>query len=377
MPELSGSELPFDRVQMTRRRRSRSQRLAKENRGPHAGTSKHHGWRRTAEDEQVLDFAGRFGALTLRHAADHFYNGVFATGKERAQFMSEAGLLERNDNLRWAGTLVYPTAWGLAAVKAPGRPELRALVPGEERMLHRLLVAEAALRLQGKGITVASERQMRAVERAEDKGEASRHFAASSGVHLFAEDNPGQPVVRPSLDGVDRPRFWGIPVGTDEKLHWPDFVAVVGGRMIAVEVELELKERWRMNATLRAYKRSIEAGHIAQVLWHVTPDVQMQLEGRRGPDGWEDGLLQEIGYLDSGVAPDWKVKGRPMVVRPVEASDEGVVYALSQRILIPSMRSSYRQWKQWRKVYDGTETPLGFEDWLMRPGTIQKLKTMG
>ncbi|MDN5760084.1 MAG: hypothetical protein L0H59_16425, partial [Tomitella sp.] len=87
-----------------------------------------------------------------------------------------------------------------------------------------------------------------------------------------------------------------------------------------------------------------------------------------------DGLLQELGLLESGVVPDWSVRGRPMVVRAVEAADEGVQYALSQKILIPSVRSSFRQWQRWRQVWAGESTPLDFEDWLMLPATQRTLR---
>lgn len=112
------------------------------------------------------------------------------------------------------------------------------------------------------------------------------------------------------------------------------------------------------------------------MLWQVTPDVLVQLQGRRGSNGWEDGLLQELGYLESGRVPDWSVKGRPMVVRAIEGSDEGVRYALSQRVLVPSIRSSYRQWKAWRSIWMEESPSLDFEDWLMRPTTMARLRSM-
>ncbi|MEU0876790.1 hypothetical protein [Nocardia brasiliensis] len=283
--------------------------------------------------------------------------------------MTSAGLLERSDNLAWAGTVVFPTAAGLAATRTASEPELRVLVPGEERMLHRLLVAEAALgmleRGAPQGVSVVSERQARALERADDNGASARLFA----------DSVGARTSRPSLDAAGRSRWWGVPLEADQ-LHWPDFVAVAGGRLVAVEVEITLKQRWRLRQVLRGYRSAVERGHITQVLWLVTPDVQMQLEGWRGGDGWHDGLLQELGLLPAGV-PDWTEKGRPVVVRPVQPIDDGLVYALSQRVLAASMRSSYRQWKQWRRAWEASETVLDFEGWLAAPGTIARLRSRG
>ncbi|MDH6284612.1 hypothetical protein [Prescottella agglutinans] len=378
MPEFV--ESPSDvgsvgRVAMTRKRRAAAARSA--NQGVSSGTVRRHGWRRTPADEQLLDFAGRFGAVTLRHATEHFYGGVHETARKRVQYMCEAGLLERNDNLRWTGTVVYPTAAGMSAVRALGHPELRAITPSDERMLHRLLVAEAALRMQSRGVPVVSERQMRTVERAEDGGRAATDFAARSGIAVAGSGVAEETgvVVRPTDDGSGRARWFGIPVGVKGELHWPDFVAVAGGRMMAVEVEIVMKERWRMLTVLRGYKMAIEAGHIAQVLWQVTPDVLVQLQGRRDGDGWEDGLLQELGFLESGQVPDWTKRGQPMVVRLVEGADEGTQYALSQKVLIPSMRSSYRQWKKWRAVWEDESPSLDFDDWLMRPATITRLRS--
>ncbi|BDB63345.1 hypothetical protein [Rhodococcus sp. RDE2] len=365
------------RVPMTRKRRAAAARRG--NQGMSSGTVRRHGWRRTPGDEQLLEFAGAFGAITLRHAAEHFYGGVWETARKRVQYMREAGLLERSDNLRWAGTVLYPTAAGMAAAAAPGFPELRALVPSEERMLHRLLVAEAALRMRARGVPVVSERQMRAVERANDSGQAAEAFARFVGVAVAgssAADEFGM-AVSPTMDGAGRARWFGVPVGVAGELHWPDFTAIVGGRIVAVEMEITHKERWRMLQVLRGYKMSIEAGHIAQVLWEVTPDVQMQLEGRRSVGGWDDGLLADLGFLESGQAPDWSVKGRPMVVRPAQGRDDGVRYALSQKTLPPSLRCSYRVWRQWLQVWERDDSALEFEEWLMRPRTLQRLQSLG
>ncbi|MCZ4587672.1 hypothetical protein O4328_28960 [Rhodococcus opacus] len=367
---------PQFRVPMTRKRRAAAARRG--NQGVASGTVRRHGWRRTSADEQLLEFAGAFGAITLRHAAEYFYGGVWETARKRVQFMREAGLLERSDNLRWAGTVVYPTASGMAAAAAPGLPELRALVPSEERMLHRLLVAEAALRMRARGVRVVAERQMRAVERANDSGQAAETFARFCGVAVAGSPAAGEfgVSVSPTVDGNGRARWFGVPVGMAGELHWPDFTAIVGGRIVAVEMEITHKERWRMLQVLRGYKLSIEAGHVAQVLWEVTPDVQMQLEGRRGADGWDDGLLADLGFLESGQVPDWSVKGRPMVVRAAQGRDEGVRYALSQKTLPPSLRCSYRLWRQWLQVWEQDASALEFEEWLMRPRTMTQLRAM-
>lgn len=368
MPEFAGSELPFGRVPLTAQRRARVHREGAQ--GPEAGTSKGDGWRRSVVDERVLVHVGKFGALSMRQVALHFYGEVYETARRRVGFMVQAGLLTRADNLRWAGPILFCTAAGMVVGRGWGGPELRAWVPSDDRMLHRLLVADEAIRLTRRGVAVVSERQCRSLERALDDGAVAREFAEFSGVNMG-----GAQAVRASLDAGGRQRWWAVPVGGGDELHWADYVAVVGGRLIAVEVELAVKNRARTIQLLYGYQRALSRGHISQVLWLVTPDVQTELEGRRGKDGqWEDGLLQRFGFLRAGVVPDWSVKGQPMVVRRVRTDDQGLEYALSQRVVPPSFRSSFAQWKTWRAEWESTEDSADFEAWLMRPDTVKQLR---
>lgn len=368
MPEPAGTELAFGRKKLTRRTRARLERTGAQ--GASAGLSRGDGWRRSALDEQLLDFVGRFGAITTRHAASWFYDGSYYRARQRITFMVEAGLLVRSENLRWAGTLVHCTAAGLAAVHTPGSPELRPVAPRDERMLHRLLVAEAAARQERHHrLRVISEREARTLERALDDGVKARAFARQQGV-----DAASDPGIRGSLDASGRVRWWGMPVGDGQELHWPDFFAVAAGRLVPVEIEVTLKPRSRMTQVLYAYRAAINAGHISQVLWYVTADVQMELEGHRGPDGrWIDGLLQHFGFLPSRRAPDYRVKRLPMVVRPVRPVDEGCAYALSQRVLPATFRSSQQQWRQWRALWESSGERTDFEAWLMtQPGLFRR-----
>lgn len=368
MPEPAGTELAFGREKLTRRKRAKLERTGAQ--GASAGLSRGDGWRRSALDEQLLDFVGRFGAITTRHAATWFYDGSYYRARQRITFMVEAGLLTRSENLRWAGTLVHCTAAGLAAVHTSGSPELRPVAPRDERMLHRLLVAESAARHERhQGLRVISERESRTLERALDDGVQARAYAQRQGV-IAATD----PRVRGSADASGRVRWWAIPVGAGQELHWPDYSAVVAGRLIPVEIEVTLKPRARLMQVLFAYRGAINAGHISQVLWKVTADVQMELEGHRGSDGrWVGGLLQDLELLPSGRAPDWTVRGLPMVVQPVRPADEGVAFALSQRVLPATFRSSQQQWRQWRALWESSGERTDFEAWLMlRPGLLRR-----
>ncbi|MBU3066156.1 hypothetical protein KO481_32145 [Nocardia sp. NEAU-G5] len=365
MPEWV-DEWPSDRIPLTSTRRLRAVRAAHQ--GPRAGTQRRHGWRRTAADERLLYAAARFGAITLRQAAT-FYGGVTETARRRARYMAEAGLLVRSDNVRWTGTLLSATAAGIAASTPPGHPLLREITPGEGGLLHRLLLAETALRAETRGLTVVSERQARTLERVRDDGHAAERFAARCGIHTASgaggEGDFGK--VRPSVVGDGRPRWWAIPANTEGGLHWPDAVVVAPAGLLALEVELVAKQPHRTRMVLRAYQWAIERGHFAQVLWLVTPDVRVQLEGHRDRHGhWRDGLLAEHGLVASGAPPDWSARRHAMVVRPVTPTDDGLAYALSQRLLAPPHRCSYRQWRQHRTVWAAAGTSLDFEAWITR-----------
>jgi hypothetical protein len=212
---------------------------------------------------------------------------------------------------------------------------------------------------------VVSERQARTLERARDDGRAAEQFAARCGIAI---DGSGPAGIRPSIDGDERARWWAIPYGTG--LHWPDLIVAAPGGLVAGEVELVAKEPWRTRMVLRAYRLAIERGHIAQVVWRATPDVRVQLEGYRDRHGrWRDGLLAEHGFAPSGVPPDWSVPDRPMVVRPVSGTDEGLAYALSQRLLTPPHRCSYWQWQQHRAAWAAAGSGLDFEAWFTRQRT--------
>ncbi len=331
--------------------------------GPTSGTKKGDGWWRSDADERVLDFAARFGGLSLRQVSRGFYRRVYATARERVRFMVEAGLLDRADNLRWAGPVVWPTATGMHAIESSLRPPG---MPSDERMLHRLLVADNALRLTtSMGAPVVSEREIRSME-----GETATSEAAEKRIGELGVDG-----VSPSVDASGRDRWWSVPIAGGDRQHWPDFVLATPRRLIAVEVEIALKDASRMNAIVRAYRDAYQRGHLGQVLWLVTPDVRTALEGYRMLDGqWSDGVLQRFGMLPAGQAPDWSQKGLPMVVRGIDAHDEGLQYALDQRVLPPAVRCSQPRWRRWRKVWQQEAPEVEFTHWARVESVFRRLR---
>ncbi|MER5564435.1 hypothetical protein ABT071_38280 [Streptomyces sp. NPDC002506] len=124
------------------------------------GEARGDGWQRTEEDEHLLRLATRYSTLTLHQAAYACRGGRIEAARRRVRLMTEAGLLLRSADVRWARTVVWPTERG-ARVAGTG---LSAPRPPGERLLHRLAVAEAGITLKAHGYTVLSEREVHAAE---------------------------------------------------------------------------------------------------------------------------------------------------------------------------------------------------------------------
>ncbi|AVZ77991.1 hypothetical protein SLUN_38855 (plasmid) [Streptomyces lunaelactis] len=273
------------RVRAERRRRSRG-----------TGEARGDGWVRTEADERLLAAATRYGTLTLRQAATAFWNGREETARARVRLMTEAGLLNRSAEVRWAGTVVWATERG-ARVAGVG---LGAPHPPGERLLHRLALADVGLALEAKGRIVLTEREVRT---AEASGRAAELLAdlGVPGVH----EGPREPLLAVSA-GV-------------RAVHWPDLVLVFPGEGVgAVEVELTAKTPSALRRILRAYGQARR-----RVLYLGTDPVVRQLQGRPGPDGlWIDGVGQDVGLLPHG-GPDPGTEGL-LRVRQFAAGDPAV-----------------------------------------------------
>ncbi|MCS0606006.1 hypothetical protein NX794_33080 [Streptomyces sp. LP11] len=169
--------------------------------------------------------------------------------------MTEAGLLLRSADVRWARTVVWTTERG-ARVAGTG---LSAPRPPGERLLHRLAVADAGIALEAHGYTVFSEREVHAAE-------------AVPGRPAELLEALGVPGV---LAGARRGETFAVPVGA-RAVHWPDLVIVEPAPRfpIAVEVELTPKAPAALQAILRAYRQAQR-----RVLYLATDPVARQLQG--------------------------------------------------------------------------------------------------
>ncbi|MER5719615.1 hypothetical protein [Streptomyces sp. NPDC002132] len=92
------------------------------------GETRGDGWQRTEEDEHLLRLVTRYSTLTLHQAAYACWGGRIEVARRRARLMVEAGLLHRCADVN--------ASW-----------------PPGERLLHRLAVADAGVRLESEGHT--------------------------------------------------------------------------------------------------------------------------------------------------------------------------------------------------------------------------------
>ncbi|MFF8414703.1 hypothetical protein [Streptomyces omiyaensis] len=275
------------RVRAERRRRSRG-----------TGEARGDGWVRTEADERLLAAATRYGTLTLRQAATAFWNGREETARARVRLMTEAGLLNRSAEVRWAGTVVWTTERG-ARVAGVG---LSAPHPPGERLLHRLALADVGLRLEAQGHAVLTEREVRTAEATPGR---AAELLADLGVPVVHEGARGEPLL-------------AVRAGV-RAVHWPDLLLVLPGEGVAaVEVELTAKTESSLREILRAYGQARR-----RVLYLATGPVVRQLQGRPGPAGqWTDGVAQDVGLLPPG-GPDPGTGGL-LRVRPFAAIDPAV-----------------------------------------------------
>lgn len=269
------------------------------------GETRGDGWQRTEQDEQLLRLATRYSTLTLHQAAYACWGGRVEAARRRVRLMTEAGLLHRSADVRWARTVVWTTERG-ARIAGTG---LSAPRPPGERLLHRLAVADAGISLEASGYAVLSEREVHAAEavpcRAAELLEALRV--------------PGVPT------HPRRGETLAVPIGA-QAVHWPDLVIIEPTPRfpIAVEVELTPKPTSALRAILRAYQQAQR-----RTLYLATEPVVRLIQGGPGLDGrWLDGVAQAVGLLPPG-GPDPGAGGR-LRVRQFTSVDPAVARRAAQ-----------------------------------------------
>ncbi|MGW7412772.1 hypothetical protein [Streptomyces sp. NPDC054863] len=265
------------------------------------GEARGDGWVRTAADEQLLALATRYGSLTLRQAAAACWGGQVETARTRVRLMVEAGLLFRSAETRWAGTVVWTTERG-ARLSGTG---LGAPHPPSERLLHRLALADVGVRQEaGTGQPVVlTEREVRTADAV--PGRAAQLLA-----------DVGAPQLAPV--GADRGETLAVPLGV-RSVHWPDLVVIRPdtGLLFAVEVELTPKTPAALRQILRGYLQARR-----KVIYLGTEAVIRQLVGHQTPDGWKDGIAQQVRLLPPGPPTG---EGNPLLhVNELRLRDPGV-----------------------------------------------------
>lgn len=405
----------------TRWHREQSSRVASKVAGERSGEPRRgHGWRRTARDEQLLQFATLHGMVLLRQASKWFYGGADSTASQRVSKMVAAGLLNRDDGVaEWAGMVLTPTRAG-QQVGLQGLPPVFGRLVNRylsvpDNLLHSALVADRMLVAQSQGFRVLTERQIRLLD-GEDI-DVVRDFLTSEAVGArFAagEFDPGIAVgrvwrSRPGAPGEPKELVPGESVlgaaypavgqrADDPRpgsVRYPDFVQVnpSTGEMIAVEVEIASKANDRLAAIVDGYSKAVarlvpdgfggyrsqtvevtdpvtgesttrtqpvlRRGQFRQVQWLCVPETAKQLRGRRTGDGKFRGGYIAKAMPDEYANVDWARQNRalPMLVDEVSADDTGIQYSLDQRVLHARYRCSYKRWKVWRTVWEDQISP--------------------
>ncbi len=223
----------------------------------------------TARDREIVKWIGRQGVARAEHVMTRFSIGRTATYR-RLHELVDYGLVRRHRLLYNDGGLLTATAEGLGWAELyrlnPARISL-ALVP------HMIASAALAAELEPQLVheTLLSDREHRAAENA-----AGRPLASA----ILTPNRP------------DRAH-----------LHRPDFalVGADGERAVAIEVELTLKTRSRLERILRGYVRN---RNVASVRYYAPPQIgEAVLRAARAAGA--DRLL-EIALLP--LTPTWTIR---------------------------------------------------------------------
>lgn len=182
----------------------------------------------------IVEWIGRHGAARAENVMTRFSIGRTATYR-RLHELAEFGLVRRHRLLYNDGGLLTATAEGLRCAGldrlTPARISL-ALVP------HMIASAALAAELEPQlhDGTLLSDRE-----------------------HRAAENAAGEPIA-------------SAIIGSHQGLHRPDFALVRrdGDEVVAVEIELTLKNRTRLERILRGYLRN---QNVTVVRYHAAPPI--------------------------------------------------------------------------------------------------------
>lgn len=184
----------------------------------------------TERDITILEWIGRQGTVRTEHVMSRFGMGRTATYRRVAELV-DYGLLRRHRVLYNDGGLLTATAEGL---RAAGLHQLRPARIALAQVRHMVISAGLAAQLE--------------LQLTDQKLLTDRE-------HRAAENATGQPfgsaITGPFNNGLGR-------------LHRPDFVLTSNGgeQLVAIEIELTLKTRARIERILRGYLRNRKVAEI-------------------------------------------------------------------------------------------------------------------
>lgn len=207
----------------------------------------------TQRDMTIAEWIGRQGTVRAEHVMTRFSIGRTATYR-RLHELVEFGLVRRHRLLYNDGGLLTATAEGLRCAGldrlAPARISL-ALVPH--------MIASAAF---------AAELEPRLVD----------EQLLSDREHRAAEIAAGEPIASAIIDA---------PRSGNAGLHRPDFALIKRDRgdVVAVEIELTLKNRTRLERILRGYLRN---QNVSVVRYHARREIAEAVERVARAVGAED-----------------------------------------------------------------------------------------
>ena len=189
----------------------------------------------TDRDMKLVRWIGRHGAVQTAHLMARYGMGRTATYR-RVHELVAYGLVRRHRVLYNDGGLLTATADGL---RCAGLEPLKPARVSLAQLPHTIVSATLAAMLEPRLVdtTLLSDRE-----------------------HRAAETAAGQPIASAIL---------GPPRDDRSRLHRPDFalVGADGENVIAIEVELTLKTKARLERILRGYLRNQNVSRI----WYYAP----------------------------------------------------------------------------------------------------------
>jgi hypothetical protein len=210
----------------------------------------------TERDITILEWTGRQGAVRTEHVMSRFGMGRTATYRRVAELV-DYGLVRRHRVLYNDGGLLTATAEGL---RAAGLYQLRPARIVLSQVPHMVMSSTVAAQLEPQ-----LEQQRLLTDRE----------------HRAAENAAGQPLGSAIL---------GPGNNGHHKLHRPDFVLTSnsGEQLVAIEIELTLKTRARLERILRGYLRN---RNVIAIRYHAPQAVADAVKRAAHATG-ADGILQ-------------------------------------------------------------------------------------